>query len=121
MEKENINLNCLLIVDIIKNICNRFKIGDFNHFSLVNKDISNLLSTLENSIWKNIAINQYGVFFWNSASNRKIKFSKPLEFMKDELKRLRLWEKIILETENKIFTNVDYYKLWNCMDNDDNL
>ena len=99
--------------DEIKFITNFLTLENILNFSLINKELFNIL---DDEYYNSIAIEKYGKKFWIKALNRPIYASKPLKYYKHELIRIEIFQKMLDGLEIKRWGPSDFYKYWKIND-----
>ena len=99
--------------DIIPNIIKYLKKENFYNFIQINKNYYQQYFVDNN--WKNIAINEKGLLFWNIARMRTESKTFPkCDFSlsyKEQLYNIYLYEKMC-EFDKNLTDNLNYYELW---------
>ena len=101
--------------DEIKFITNFLNLENILNFSLINKEIFNILDEV---FYNAKAIENYGKYFWFKALNRTRYISevKPLKYYKYELMRIELFQNMLNGLEIKRWSPSDFYNYWKIND-----
>ena len=103
--------------DVLREISYKLNLETILIFSLVNKHI---YSALDDSFYKNLAINYFGRDFWVKAYSRPPRTSKPLKNMKRELIRIEFFQKNMDALNLNRWIKKDFYDYWLYADKESN-
>ena len=95
--------------DIIRYISDFLDFKSIIYFKSTNNSLKNIL---DNIFFKNFAIKEFGMEFWERARARPTNISKPLNSMYEELIRIEKFQKYVEKYNNKRWTKQNFYTFW---------